>query len=383
MSFRGFSPWKNLGMDERGAMVKGGAIDGLADLAKAFVNAPITRRKLELAEARQRAATERSDVLFKQGQEDRTQRGKDRDLSNRLRVGGIAAQLAREARESTSIKGMPGDEKDVAAAYNRLRKLQPPEVAAMLPEYASADAAGDEDPGGTPDASPDKDEPGMLERAWDTAKDAAVAPFEAAGDVVGAVKDYVMPERNIAGEIADEPPADAEPFVPVADPVGDQQVSLAEEFADEPLEDHGTMPAPAPEPDSPGFSMTMRRSGAGGVNSMGDLLGGVVDGWSGGAEGEQRRPADRKAREHVATWLELDPTQHPLDQMDLNAVDSIRPDWPEEQRALWKAAVMKAATENVLDDKEGTVRRRMLAKAVAALQAPPRGKKPPTTTAKK
>lgn len=150
MSFRGTQRYRP--NYAGAAMVQGGAVDGLADLAKAFIEAPIMRRKIELANKRQ--ALEEADRA-----EARQYRHEEHDATMALnraklagtgkpgtlkatQVNGITMGIMQHARqagiEDAGQLGKTFNEAKARQEYEHLRKLVPAEIRSQIPDYDGA-----------------------------------------------------------------------------------------------------------------------------------------------------------------------------------------------------------------------------------------------------
>jgi hypothetical protein len=163
MSFRGVQRWKP---NYSAMMVKGGAVDGLADLAKAFVEAPIMRRKIELANKRQAAAEadaadsrqmrhEEHDATMALSRQKLAAGGKPTDIKP-TQINGITQGIMAHARQAGTMKVGDGietfDEATARKEYEHLRKLVPDSIRAQIPDYDGALSGATAEPAAHQDA---------------------------------------------------------------------------------------------------------------------------------------------------------------------------------------------------------------------------------------
>lgn len=145
MSFRGTQHFR---MNPRALMVKGGAVDGLADLAKAFIEAPIMRRKIELANKRlaQQAADADEARKFRHEEHAAAMEIANRKLDGAgstalkpTQINGIAQGIMAHARQAATtddvFKGKIVDEAKARKEYEHLRRLVPESIRSQIPDY--------------------------------------------------------------------------------------------------------------------------------------------------------------------------------------------------------------------------------------------------------
>lgn len=214
MSFRGTQRFR---MNPRALMVKGGAVDGLADLARAFVEAPIMRRKIELAN--KRAAQAEADAA-----EARQYRHEEHaaamDIANKkldasgstalkpTQINGIAQGIMAHARQAATtddvFKGKSVDEKKARKEYEHLRRLVPESIRGQIPDYDGTIGGATEAPS-----------------AQHAALDDAGADAEGGGEASADPGEGIAPDEAPVDRSYNDRVANADSYQPVAmDEVG-------------------------------------------------------------------------------------------------------------------------------------------------------------------
>lgn len=203
MSFRGVQRWRP---NYQAMMVKGGAVDGLADLAKAFVEAPIMRRKIELANKRLAAQeADRAESMTMRREEHgaamedhkaaldlkRQQLGAKSTLKPN-QINGITMGIMAHARQAGTMKVGDGietfDEEAARKEYEHLRKLVPADIRDQIPDYDGGAVGATEAPAAQHDALDDAgDDPAA---GFDD-----VADGSGIGDAVATTRATAAPAR--------------------------------------------------------------------------------------------------------------------------------------------------------------------------------------------
>jgi hypothetical protein len=187
MSFRGVQRWRP---NYSAMMVKGGAVDGLAELAKAFVEAPIMRRKIELANKRQAAAdAERAEDRRMRREEHAAklaENGKPEKVKA-TQLHGITSGLMEHARRAGTVKDSDGietfDETAARKEYEHLRKLVPAELRGQIPDYDGGMAGDTAAPAAQEGALDEPDRPAAAAPGADHPAAAALAEVDDGADL--------------------------------------------------------------------------------------------------------------------------------------------------------------------------------------------------------
>lgn len=242
MSFRGTQRFR---MNPRALMVKGGAVDGLADLAKAFIEAPIMRRKIELANKRlaQQAADADEARQYRHEEHAAAMELANRKLDGAgstalkpTQINGIAQGIMAHARQAATtddvFKGKIVDEKKARKEYEHLRRLVPESIRSQIPDYdggMSGETAAPSAQHAALDDATGPDAEGMGEATADPGE--GIAPDEAPADrsyndrVANADSYQPVAMDEVGGMGGDDPGADIAP--PAAAPAATRPAAQA------------------------------------------------------------------------------------------------------------------------------------------------------------